>query len=98
MCQRNNITTHPISSKNPQANAVCERMHQTVGSSLRTLQTLNPPAGIQEEASLVDAAIAEAMFAHRVSYSEALGPTPGAVVFGRDMILNIPVIADHSFV
>jgi len=94
MCHRNNITTHPISSKNPQANAVCERMHQTVGNSLRTLQTLNPPAGIQEAASLVDAAIAEAIFAHRASYSEALGSTPGAVAFGRDMILNIPVIAD----
>jgi hypothetical protein len=94
MCDRNHIRKHPISSKNPQANSVCERMHQTVGNALRTLQTLNPPAGVDDANSLVDAAIAEAMFAHRASYSEATGSTPGALAFHRDMILDLPIIAD----
>ena len=94
MCARNQIHTHPITAKNPQANSVCERMHQTVGNALRTLQTLQPPAGVPDAAQLVDTAIAEAMFAHRASYRESLGSTPGSIAFGRDMVLDIPVIAD----
>ncbi len=33
-------------SKNPQSNAVCEKMHQTVGNVLRTLLHGNPPQNI----------------------------------------------------
>lgn len=94
MCDRNHILKHPISTKNPQANAVCERMHQTVGNALRTLQTLNPPHGVNDAMELINVAIAEAMFAHRSSFSEALSSTPGAIAFHRDMVLNIPVMAD----
>ena len=47
--RRHNIHPHPISAKNPQANSVCERMHQAIGNSLRALSTLQqPPAGVQK--------------------------------------------------
>jgi hypothetical protein len=32
-----------LTSKNPQSNAICERMHQTVTNVLRTLVHTNPP-------------------------------------------------------
>ena len=37
------IEDAPTSSKNPQANAICEQMHQTVGNVLQTLLHGEPP-------------------------------------------------------
>ena len=39
-CHINDVAT---TSRNPQANAICERMHQTIGNVLRTLLYTNPP-------------------------------------------------------
>ncbi len=38
--------------KNPQSNAVCERMHQTVGNVLSTLLHGNPPQNIANAAQM----------------------------------------------
>jgi len=96
--QRHGIATVPTTTKNPQANAVCERMHQAVGNALRVLTTLQPPMGIADAAMLVDTAISNAIFAHRASYSEAIRTSPGALVFGQDMVLGIPMIADLELI
>ena len=40
------IRSSSITAKNPQANSVCERMHQAIGNSLRVLSTMNPPFGV----------------------------------------------------
>jgi hypothetical protein len=48
MLNRLHVHRHPVSAKNPQANSVCERMHQTIGNSLRVLSTLHPPEGTQD--------------------------------------------------
>ena len=92
--QRNSIHARSTTVKNPQANAICERMHHTVGNTLRTLATLNPPAGINSATRLVDTALATCMFATRATVHGALKTTPGSIAFHRDMILNIPIIAD----
>ena len=94
MLARNGIEPKPITSKNPQANSICERMHQTVGNILRTLASMDPPEGIADAGQLVDTAIAQAVYALRCAHTSALGTTPGALAFHRDMILNIPIIAD----
>ena len=96
--RRHNINGQPITAKNPQANSVCERMHQVIGNALRALSTLNPPAGAEDANQLMDTAIANAMFAHRASYSTALQTTPGAMAFGRDMVLDLPLIADLEMI
>jgi hypothetical protein len=65
MLDRHHIHKHPITAKNPQANAVCERMHhQVVGNSLRVLSAMNPPAGITHANQLVDTEITNAMYAN----------------------------------
>ena len=84
----------PTTSRNPQANAVCERMHQTVGNVLRTILYSNPPQNVTGAADLVDQALATAMHAMRVNVSTTLGSSPGALVFGRDMFLDVPLEAD----
>ena len=96
--QRNGVHGHPTSTKNPQANAICERMHQTVGNSLRVLTTLNPPQGYEEAGHLVDLALANAMFATRAAMHGSLKASPGSLAFSRDMVLDIPFIADWQLI
>jgi hypothetical protein len=98
MLIRNGIHDNPTSSRNPQANSICERMHQVIGNALRVLSTMNPPEGIVEATQLVDTAIANAMFAHRAAYSSAIQTTPGGLAFGHDMILAVPLIADLQMI
>ncbi|KAG7361614.1 hypothetical protein IV203_036715 [Nitzschia inconspicua] len=83
-----------LPQKNPQANSVCERMHQAIGNTLRVLTTLEPPTGADSARQLVDTAIADAVYAARCTYNSVLKTTPGGLAFGRDMILNIPPITD----
>ena len=95
---RHHIHGRPTTAKNPQANSVCERMHQVIGNSLRALSTLQPPAGVQNADQLMDTAIANAVFVHRATYSSAIRTTPGGLAFGRDMILDLPLIADLQLI
>ena len=55
----------PTTSNNPQANAICERMHQTVGNILRTLLLLNPPKHEEQAKYIVDNALGTAMHVMR---------------------------------
>ena len=88
----------PTTSKNPQSNSICERMHQTVGNILRTLIYTNPSRNVTEARALVDSALATAMHAMRATISTALGGALGALVFGRDMFLNIPLMTDWHLI
>jgi hypothetical protein len=66
-------------SKSPQANAICERMHHTVGNTLHTLATLNPPNGADTANHLVDTALANCMFTIRATVHGSLQTTPGGI-------------------
>jgi hypothetical protein len=59
---------------------------------------MNPSAGITHANQLVDTAIANAMYATRATVHSALKTTPGAMAFGRDMLLDIPLIADLQLI
>ncbi len=94
MLQNNGIHSHPTSSKNPQANTICEHIHQSIGNNLRALTTLNPPQGIEDANQLIDTAIANTIFATRAALHGTLKTSPGALAFHRDMVLDIPLISD----
>ena len=94
MLRRQGIIRHPTTVHNPQANAICERMHQAVGNTLRALSTLKPPKGIADANQLVDTALANAVYATRCTYHSGLKTTPGSLVFHRDMIMDIPFVSD----
>ena len=80
------IKGKPITVRNPQANAIVERIHQVIGNIIRTfeleenyLDKSNPWKGI----------LSATAFAVRSTYHTTLMKSPGQLVFGRDMIFNI---------
>jgi hypothetical protein len=82
------------SSKNPQSNAICEKMHQTVNNVLRTLVHTNPPQNMTQVRVIIDNALATAMHAMQTTVATTLGSAPGTLAFARDMFLNVLLIAD----
>jgi transposase InsO family protein len=92
--RRHGIKPIPTTTKNPQANAICERMHQTVENALRPLLYAYPPRNAEQAALLVDTALQTAAYSVRTAVHGTLKISPGALVFHRDMILDIPVVAD----
>jgi Integrase core domain len=88
----------PTTVKNPQANAICERMHQAVGNSLRVLRQWMPPNHLDGAHLLIDTALANAMYAMCATFHSGLMTTPGALSFGCDLVMNIPLIADLTLI
>ena len=79
--------------KNPQANAILERAHGVLGNMMRT-------NGLDMSPTITDAMITDfivdAAWAIRSTYHTVLKSTPGAVIFGRDILFDIPYIADWN--
>jgi hypothetical protein len=94
----NGIKDVATTIKNPQANAVCERMHQTVTNILRPLLHAHFPTTAQTANDIIDTALATASYASRASLHRTLHISPGALVFHRDMLLNIPLLADLALI
>ncbi len=80
-------------NKNPQSNAICEPMHQTMAAVLKTLLLSHPPQTPQDVFDLVDDLLATTMHSMRSTISTVLKASPGALAFSHDMLLNIPLIA-----
>ncbi|KAG7345279.1 reverse transcriptase RNA-dependent DNA polymerase [Nitzschia inconspicua] len=93
---RNGIQAVPTTVKNPQANAICERMHSTLGDILRTLLREQPPATIVDAYGIIDNALASVIFALRSSINRTFGVSPGALVFQRDMFHPIPLMIGYN--
>lgn len=95
LLQQRGIRDTLIGVRNPQANAVCERMHQVVGSILRTtLHSSNPPQSEANANALVDYALQLAIYAMQTTVHRTFGIAPGSLVFHRDMIMDLPFVAD----
>ncbi len=84
----------PSTVKNPQSNAIVERVHGTMKNSLRTEIHANPPTNIEEANALVDRLLASIQYATRVSINKTYGLSPGSIIFQRDMLLPIPIIVN----
>jgi hypothetical protein len=85
-----NIKIKLSSKRNPQANAILERAHGTIGNMIRTYQV----EGIDIDEDDPFAGFVSAMsFAVQSTYHTTLQLTPGQLVFGRDMIFPINHIA-----
>ena len=78
-----------ISTRNPQANSMVERVHQTLGNLLRTFRVHK-----RDEADPWGNVLAACMFAIRSTVHTTLQATPAQLVFGRDSLLNIKFEAD----
>ncbi len=58
-----NIKPVPTTNKNPQANVICEQMHQTFATVLKTHLLANPPQSCCQATLLVDVTLVTAMHA-----------------------------------
>ena len=90
----NGIKNFTTAMKNPQANAICERLHQTISSNLRARLHHHPPQNHPQAKDIIDTCFAAAIYASKTAIRCTLNISPGALVFHRDMILNILLITD----
>ena len=89
------IRVKPISPHTPTANSIIEHTHKAIAQVIRTMLDLRPPQNRVEATQLIDEAFSTAVHAHRCASNRNLaGLSPGAVAFGRDMNLNLPLIVD----
>ena len=79
-----------ITARNPQANSIIERVHQTIGQMIRTMEVQNME-NIDDPFKGILSAIC---FAIRATVHTTLQASPSQLVFGRDHILNIKYVAD----
>ena len=73
-----------------------ERLHKTVEDQLRIYMREDPPITIDSAYELIDTVIASVSRAIRSATHRTLGISPGSLVFHRDMLLPIPIIADYN--
>ena len=79
------ITVKPITSSNPQANAMLERVHQTIGIILRTFKVQNM---VLDDENPWDGVLASTIFALRATVHTSTHYIPTQLIFGRDSIIN----------
>ena len=90
LCESYGLKRKPTSIKNPQANAILERMHQITMTMLRT-------AELDMADTVARSDISDFLkWAVRSTYHTVLNASPGAAIFGRDMLFDIPFLADWN--
>jgi transposase InsO family protein len=89
------IKSKPITKRNPQANAIIERVHQTIGNIIRTFQVQD---NYLDEDDPWEGILAATMFAIRATYHTTLQATLSQLVFGRDAILNVQFEANWNLI
>jgi hypothetical protein len=89
------IKKKPITTRNPQANSILERIHQTIGNMVRTFQINKADLDENDPWSGILAAV---MFATRATYHTTTQATPTQLVFGRDAILNTKFEANWRYI
>ena len=91
LCDSYRLKRKSTSIKNPQANAILERIHQVLMTMIRTSEIDMSDSVAPSD---IDAVLTNASWAIRSTYHTVLKASPGAAIFGRDMLFDIPYIAD----
>jgi hypothetical protein len=81
----------PTSVKNPHANAILERIHAVLRNMLRTSEL---DMAELVKASDINVFLSDTAWAVHSTYHTVLKASPGAAIFGRDMLFDIPFITD----
>ena len=89
------IKAKPITVRNPQANAILERIHQVIGNIIRTFEL---EKNYLDEKDPWKGILSATAFAVRSTIHTTLQQTPGQLVFGRDMIFNIQHTANWDVI
>ena len=62
MLRKYNIRSRQITTKNPQANTICERMHQSMANQIRSVYNNNPPKPSDNTRQLIDTLSANVIY------------------------------------
>jgi hypothetical protein len=89
------VKTKPTTVSNPQANAIVEQVHQGIGNIIRTFELENNYLDDNDPWKGILCATA---FSVQSTFYTTLQNTPGQLVFGRDMILNIKHEANWEYI
>jgi len=89
------ITRKPITTRNPQANAMVERAHQTIGNMIRAQQIRSLDDLPNGSGEGILSAVGFAMHATIHTTTQA---TPAQLVFNRDAIHNVRFKADWKYI
>ena len=89
------IKGKPITVRNPQANAIVERVHQVIGNIIRTFELED---NYLDEEDPWKGILSATAFAIRSTLHTTLNQSPGQLVFGRDMIFNIKHTANWEYI
>jgi hypothetical protein len=83
----------PVTTRNPQANAIIKHVHQTIGNIIRTfnLQAM-------DSNDLWTGTLAAMMFAVPATHHTTLQASPMQLAFGQDTILNIKHMLDWEHI
>ena len=94
MCHNDyGLKRKPITTRNPQSNAIIERIHQTIRNIIRTFDVSN----IVNNDPWSDI-LSATMFAFRATYHTTLQASPMQLVFVWDAILNIKHVVDWEHI
>jgi hypothetical protein len=93
LCKSFGIKCKPTNVENPQANAILERVHQVMTTMLHTTELDMANTVVTSD---IDAFLTDAAWAIRSTYHTALKASPGAAIFGWDMLFEIPFLADWN--
>ena len=81
-----------VSTRNPQANAIVECVHQTLSNLIRSMEIQNNPCIDKDDPW--GGALAAAALAICSTFHATLQAAPGQLVFGRDMTMSFQHKAD----
>eukprot|EP00957_Ditylum_brightwellii_P010497 795716-Ditylum_brightwellii.AAC.1 len=89
------VENKPITVRNPQANSIIERIHQTIGNMIRSdevyitdIDEKDPWTGI----------LSTVRFATRATVHTIMQATPMYLVFDLDTVFNIKYEADWNYI
>ncbi len=91
LCTTYVVKHKPTSIKNPQANAILEHIHAVFTNMLRTAKF---DMAELVNASDIDIFSADAAWVIHSTHHRVIKASPGAAIFGQDMLFGIPFIAD----
>ncbi len=93
LCDTYGQKQKPTSVKNPEANAILKRVHQLIMAMLRTSEI--DMAETVTESDIADF-LTNTAWAIRPTYHIVLKTYPGAAIIGRDMLFDVPFLADWN--